>query len=63
MVALLDRVSGKVIVGRHLTKATNFAQYETATLVEAYAFAEKVGFPCHAIVVMAGHDVRRWQKG
>lgn len=63
MVALLDRVSGKVIVGSHLTTATNFDQYEAATLVEGYAFAERVGFPGHSIVVMAGREGPILAKG
>ncbi len=63
MVALLDRVSGKVIVGSHLTTATNFAQYEAATLAEVYSFAERVGFPGHSIVMMAGREGPVLAKG
>ena len=54
MVVLLERASGRTIVGSHLSTATTFAQCEAATLADVYAFAEKMGFPSHAIVLMAG---------
>jgi hypothetical protein len=56
MVALLERNSGKAVIGRHLTTATNFMQVEARCWEDVETFAEAIDFPGHAIVVMASKD-------
>lgn len=56
MVGLLERKSGKIVIGRHLTTATNFMQVEARSWTEIAAFAEAIGFPGHSIVVMETQD-------
>jgi hypothetical protein len=56
LVGLLDRQSGKAVIGRNLTINTNFAQAEARSCDEAEAFASRVGFPEHAVVVMEGRS-------
>jgi hypothetical protein len=53
MVALLERSSGQAVIGRHLTSSTNFLQAQAASQAEVHAFADRVGFPEHALIVMA----------
>lgn len=54
MAGLLERASGKFVIGHHLTTQTNFIQAEVASMAEADAFAEAIGFPAHALVMMQG---------
>lgn len=52
MVAILERESGKAVIGHRLADRTNFMQIEALSLQEAEAFAGRIGFPDHAMVVM-----------
>ena len=52
MVGLLERQSGNLVIGYHLTTETNFAQALAKTWSDAENFAAQIGFPQHAIVVM-----------
>ena len=63
MVALRSRRSGQAVIGRYLTTATNFMQARASSLAEAHAFAARIGFPDHGIVVMAGQDGPILAKG
>lgn len=56
MVVLLERWSGRAVIGRHLTTTTNFMQCEASCLSEIQSFAEAIGFPDHAVVVMESKD-------
>lgn len=56
LVGLLERQSGAMIVGRYLSLDTNFRQAQASTIDEVEAFAQAIGFPGHAIVLMAGRD-------
>jgi hypothetical protein len=56
MVALFDRRNGRAVVGRDLTLATNFAQAEVRSWKEVQAFADRIGFPSHGLVVRAARD-------
>lgn len=56
MVGLLERRSGKAVIGRHLTTATNFMQVDARSWSEVETFADAIGFPGHAIVVMQGKN-------
>lgn len=56
MVALVERASGKAIIGRELTAKTNFAQVEARFLAEIEAFADRTGRPDHAMIVMESQD-------
>ena len=47
MVALLQRQTGKAIIGRELTAKTNFAQVEARSWQEIKAFADRIGFHRH----------------
>lgn len=63
MVALLERKSGKAVIGHHLTTATNFSQVEARSRDEVQAFVKTIGFPSHAVVVMAGREGPVLAKG
>lgn len=52
MVGLLERQSGNLVIGYHLTTETNFAQTLARTWPDSEKFATQIGFPDHAIVVM-----------
>ena len=56
MVALLQRQTGKAIIGRELTAKTNFAQVEARSWQEIKAFADRIGFPDHAMIVMNSQE-------
>lgn len=56
MVALLERRTGKAIIGRHLSSNTNFMQSEARCWHEVEVFAARVGFPGHAVVVMQSRE-------
>lgn len=53
IVILLDKVNNLEIVGQFFSTETNYSHQLVATVEEAYAFALKVGFPEHALVVMS----------
>jgi hypothetical protein len=63
MVALLEGKTGKAVIGRHLSTATNFMQVEARSWAEVQTFAEAIGFPGHAIVVMESKDGPVLAKG
>lgn len=52
MIALLERKSGKAIIGRHLTIATNFMQTDARSWADVEAFAGRIGLAGHAMLVM-----------
>ncbi|MCS6969059.1 MAG: hypothetical protein RMJ44_10220 [Cytophagales bacterium] len=51
IVMLLDEELGIQVVGQCLTAETNFAHQVVHSIEEAVAFAEKVGFPSHGLIV------------
>lgn len=53
MVMLLERDTGSAIVGYDVTAKTNYAHAHIETLEEALNFANRVGFPEHALVLFA----------
>lgn len=56
LVLLVDRASGRELVGHHATMATNFAHAEVADAAAGLAFAAKAGFPAHGVIVMGVLD-------
>ncbi len=52
IVLCLDREQNLEIVGEVVSTQTNYAQQTVRSLAEALAFAERVGFPDHGLVVM-----------
>ncbi|MEB3356395.1 MAG: DUF6671 family protein [Synechococcales bacterium] len=58
IVLLLDRANGIEVVGSELSTQTNFAHRVVKSGQEAIAFAQKVGFPEHGLVVMPHADYR-----
>ncbi|MBC7545565.1 MAG: hypothetical protein H7338_22785 [Candidatus Sericytochromatia bacterium] len=54
LVVLLDPYHGVELVGQVLTTKTNCDQAVVATWAEAQAFADRVGFPSHGLVVRSG---------
>lgn len=63
MVGLLERATGKAIIGQHLTLETNFAQVEAHSWSEAEAFAGRIGFSEHAMVVQVSRNGPVLAKG
>ncbi len=53
LVLLLDRESGLEVTGIDVTMDTNFASRCVASVEEAAAFARRVSFPSHALIVIA----------
>jgi hypothetical protein len=53
---LLDRKNGLEIHARHLSTATNFAGQAFSSLEELDAFASKVGFPSHGLILRRSKD-------
>jgi hypothetical protein len=53
LVYLLDRVTGLAVKGWHITAKTNYAQQVVESWSEAQRFAERIGFPSHAMVLGA----------
>jgi hypothetical protein len=51
LVVLIDKRHGLEVFGRELTTATNFAGSAVHTERELLAFAEKAGFPQHALIL------------
>jgi hypothetical protein len=52
IVLLIDRRSGLEIVGHHLTPRTNFSQVIVSATAAAAAFAKRIGFPAHGVIVI-----------
>jgi hypothetical protein len=52
IVVLVDRTAGLEVVGHHATLDTNFAHAVVTDIAGGLAFAERVGFPDHGVVVM-----------
>lgn len=52
LVLLIDRASGRELVGHHATMATNFAHEAVADIEAGLVFAAKAGFPAHGVIVM-----------
>jgi hypothetical protein len=52
----LDRETGLEMVGRDVSTDTNFAHAQVDALPAAMRFAERIGFPAHAVHVLAWHD-------
>lgn len=48
---LLDRHTNRHIVARHITTETNFAGQQVTNFTELNAFARRVGFPSHALLL------------
>ncbi|HEY9734701.1 MAG TPA: DUF6671 family protein [Trichocoleus sp.] len=53
LVILIDRANDLEIVGEALSTETNFDHTQVTDLEAAHAFAQKVGFPAHGLVVSA----------
>jgi hypothetical protein len=53
---LVDRKNGLEIYARHLSTATNFAGQAFSNLEELDAFASKVGFPSHGLILRKSKD-------
>ncbi len=53
---LIDRKHQLEIHARHLSTATNFAGQEFSSLEELEAFASKVGFPSHGLILRRSKD-------
>lgn len=51
-----DSARGYAVYARHASSATNYAQKHVGSLPEAFAFAEKAGFPEHALLVGRAHE-------
>ena len=55
LVMLAVRVGGLELVGADLTAETNHGSRLVGSVDEALAFAQEIGFPTHAVVVMGMH--------
>jgi hypothetical protein len=53
LLLLSDRATGIELVGTDLTWDTNYAQETVTSLAAAEAFAGRVGFPAHGVIVMS----------
>lgn len=56
IVVLIDRQHQLEIVGEAVSTETNFNQAQISTWEDAKQFADRVGFPQHGLVVIAGGD-------
>ncbi len=54
MVMLIDKQHDLEVVGQVLSIETNFAGHMVASWEDARQFAEKIGFPSHALIVKTG---------
>lgn len=52
LVMLVDRRDGLELTGYHLTPRTNFAHTQVQEMAAAEAFAARIGFPSHGLIVM-----------
>jgi hypothetical protein len=57
MVFLLDQENKFELFGEAITTDTNYQYLPMKSREEAYAFCEAVGFPEHAVVVRANHEI------
>ncbi len=60
IVLLVDHSNGLEIVGETISTETNYAYQDATDLKDALAFAQKIGFPTHGLVVMS--DVQPTQS-
>ena len=51
LILLVDRKNNKEYFGRELTTETNFSCLTICSKEEAFDFAEKIGFPNHAVII------------
>lgn len=51
LILLVDRKNNKEYFGRELTTDTNFSCSTISSKEEAFDFAEKIGFPNHAVII------------
>jgi hypothetical protein len=58
LILLMDQTHSLEIVAEELSIQTNYAHQSIKTLEEAWAFAQKIGFPEHALVVMPCKDTQ-----
>jgi len=58
IVMLIDRRSGLELVGRHGSVRTNFAHAVVTDPEAGQAFAERIGFPGHGVILTAWVDER-----
>ncbi|GHH25173.1 hypothetical protein GCM10008023_38150 [Sphingomonas glacialis] len=56
IVVLVDRTARLEVVGYHATLDTNFAHAVVTDIAGGLAFAERVGFPDHGVIVMGCRD-------
>lgn len=56
LVVLIDRVTGFELIGQDAGSNTNSSQQAVSTIEEAQAFAERVGFPEHGLIVIGYID-------
>jgi hypothetical protein len=56
IVLLIDRTHDLEIVGEAVSTETNFSHTQVSDLAAARAFADKVGFPDHGLVVSSGPE-------
>lgn len=67
IVVLVDRAAGFELVGHYATADTNFAHAVVRDVAAGMAFADRVGFPRHGVIVMAvrggapAPDVALWK--
>lgn len=53
IVVLIDRLSGLELVGRHAGTGTNFAHVVVTEREAGQAFAQRIGFPGHGVILTA----------
>ena len=51
ILVLLDRESGLELIGHHATPTTRHAHMVVLNIADAMAFAERIGFPLHGLIV------------
>jgi len=56
VVLLIDRQHDLELVGEALSTRTNFNHAAIASVDEAFAFAKKIGFPSHGLILMSDAD-------
>lgn len=58
IVVLLDRETGLELVGRHVGLSTNYGHVKVVDEEAAVAFATRIGFPSHGVIVAGTRDGR-----
>lgn len=56
LVLLVDRRNGVEVVGHHVTSRTNYAHCLVTESEAATAFAQRVGFPSHGVIVIGTEE-------